>query len=200
MAAMSKPIPGSRAAVLDSVVRAVAEGRYRMAQLHLLWHGERAPFDEMAELVNEATEIPAMPLDLTPEAVLAGTRNVLLPDWLARHLDNEVARIFAKQPVGGTTPVQLVARVAAAMLIDVSAESTEAAHRIDLGDPELSDEDVVADLTDEPVSAGHGNGRTRLIHLGGGTDTIGTDTIDLSEVDRSEVPARPQPFLPPPPL
>lgn len=189
MTASSRPDPGSRAAVLDSVVRYVAEGRYRMAQLHLIWHRDRAPLEEMAELVNTATEVPTVPFGLTAEAVLAVKENRLLPVWLGHQVGNEVRRIFAGQPVAGASPVQLVARVAAAMRIDVAAESSEAATRAHLPESPLADDLVVADLTDGAAGDRVENPHSRLIHLGR------TETINLGDPRVPE----PGPAIPPPP-
>lgn len=176
MTATSRPVPGSHAAVLDSVVRAVAEGRYRMARLHLLWNRDRAPLYEMAELVDSATEMPVMPAGLTVDAVLETTAEVL-PAWLGHQVDAEIRRIFARQPVAGYAPDQLMVRIAAAMCIDVSAETAEAAVRVDLADPTLTDERVVADLTDRPVvdAPDGGRKRSRPIHRDR------ADIIDLNQ-------------------
>lgn len=172
MTATSQPAPGSRAAVLDAVVRAVTEGRYRYAQLLLLWHRERVSPEEMAEAITAATAADSFPPGLTPAEVIARTKPALLPEWLGHHIDNEISRIFHGQPVAGTSPLQLVARVVAAVCIDVSVDAADAATR--------SPDDLAATGT-EP--------RNRLIHLGA------PETIDLGEPTLSE----PGPLLPPPP-
>lgn len=172
MTATSKPAPGSRAVVLDAVVRAVTEGRYRYAQLLLLWHRDRVPPEEMAELVTSATAAEAFPPGITPAEVIARSKPHIVPDWLDHQIDNEIHRIFARQPVAGASPVQLVARVVAAVCIDVSVDTMDAATR--------SPDDLEA-TTPTP--------RNRLIHLGA------PDTIDL---DAPPVPEA-GPLLPPPP-
>lgn len=172
MSATTKPAPGSRAAVLDSVVRSVAEGRYRLAQLHLMWNRDRAPYEEMAELVTSATEVPALPPGLTADDVIGRTKPEYLPGWLDAHIDTEIRRILNGQPVSGPAPVQLVARVVAAVCIDVSVDALDAAQRA--VEPEAA-----------PTEA---TPRNRLIHLGV------PETIDLDDAPLAES----EPALPPP--
>ncbi len=198
MNATSRPQPGSRAAVLDSVVRAVSEGRYRMAQLQLQWHSDRAPLHEMAELITSATAMPHMPGGLDAEAVIASSRSALLPNWLEHHIDNEVHRIFSGQPTAGASPLQLVARVVAAVCIDVAAEKLDAAARAETSasateqTPEAdldlrtgARDDLAADRA-APEAPAH---RTRLIHLDAQA------TIDLEEASFADL----GPVWPPPP-
>jgi hypothetical protein len=163
MSATTKPTPGSRAAVLDSVVRSVAEGRYRYAQLQLLWHRDRVPPEEMAELVTSATQVPGVPAGLTAAEVIARTKPEFLPEWLEPHIDTEIRRIFGGQPVSGPAPVQLVARVVAAVCIDVSVDTLDAAPR-----------------AIEPEAAPSDPTRSRLIHLGV------PETIDLAREQLAE--------------
>jgi hypothetical protein len=172
MPAMSKPAPGSPAAVLDTVVRSVAEGRYRYAQLLLLWHRDRVPPEDMAELVTGATEVPALPPGLTASEVIERAKPAMLPEWLAHHIDTEIARIFAGQPVSGSAPLQLVARVVAAVCIDVSVDTIDAAQRAE--EPDAAPTDAAA--------------RNRLIHLGV------PDTIHLASGELTDS----GPRLPPP--
>lgn len=190
MTATSKPAPGSPAAVLDAVVKLVAEGRHRMAQLVLLWHRERAPFEEMAEAVTSATEMPVTPPGLTAQSVIDSIRAVLWPTWLEHQVTNEVARIFAGQPVSGSSPVQLVARIAAAMCIDVSVETIDAGQRAAYAEsPENAETEGVGRGTPEPAAP-----RKSLIHLGL------PDTIDLDHPEHAQQPVDHGPVLPPPPL
>ena len=172
MTATSKPAPGSPAAILDTVVRSVAEGRYRYAQLHLLWNRDRVPAEQMAELITEASRVPAMPMGLTASQVIERARPNHLPDWLAPQLDTEIVRICAGQPVSGNTPTHLVARVVAAVCIDVCVDTLDAAHRA------LQPDAAPAEAPP----------RNRLIHLGA------PELIDLDD----EL-AESGPTLPPPP-
>jgi hypothetical protein len=172
MTATSKPTPGSPAAILDTVVRSVAEGRYRYAQLHLLWNRDRVPADQMAEVITAASTVPAMPPGLTAAQVIERARPQHLPDWLGAQLDTEIVRICTGQPVSGTTPTHLVARVVAAVCIDVCVDTLDAAHRA------LRPDEAPAEAAP----------RNRLIHLGG---------PELIELD-DEL-AESGPSLPPPP-
>lgn len=130
MNATTKPAPGSAAAVLDVAVHSVAEGRYRYARLHLIWRQATVPLDDLAELVNEASAVPELPPGLTPATIIETGRPKLLPEWLAIALDDEIARICAGRPVAKATPTQLVARITAAVCIDVCADTHEASTRV----------------------------------------------------------------------
>jgi hypothetical protein len=173
MTATSRPAPGSPAAILDTVVRSVAEGRYRYARLQLLWNRERVPPEEMATLVTQASAVPQLPMGLTANEVIQRARPQFLPAWLAPHLDAEIHRICAGHPVAGATPLQLVARIVAAVCIDVCIDTLDAAQRAARPDA-------------EPAEAAP---RNRLIHLGG------PELITLGDDQLSE----PGPLLPPPP-
>jgi hypothetical protein len=173
MTATSRPAPGSPAALLDTVVRSVVEGRYRYARLHLLWNRDRVPPEHMATLITQASAAPQLPVGLTANEVIQRARPQFLPAWLAPHLDAEILRICAGQPVAGTTPLQLVARVVAAVCIDVYVDTLVAADRAARPDGEPPD----------------GAPRTRLIHLGA------PDLITLGDDQLSET----SPLLPPPP-
>lgn len=161
MIATSKPLPGTAAALVDLAARYITEGRYRMAHLHLVWHRERIDPDELAELVNEATAVPAIPAGLRAADVIDHGKPDQLPRWLDAPIDVEIARIFSRQPVAATGSAQLVARLAAAICVDVSVEIALAAGRVH--EPDAS--------SDAAAPTG------RSIHL---------DAPDLIELDADE--------------
>lgn len=162
MNATTKPAPGSAAAVLDVAVHSVAEGRYRYARLHLLWRQATVSLDNLAELVNEASAVPELPPGLTTATIIETGRPKLLPAWLTVALDEEIARICAGHPVANATPTQLVARITAAVCIDVCADTHEASARVGA--------DAEADSVDE---AGHH--RHRMIDF----ESSAGEVIDL---------------------
>jgi hypothetical protein len=171
MTATSKPTPGSAAGVLDVVVRSVTEGRYRYAQLHLMWSRGRVAVDELAGLVSQASTVPDLPPTLTAGHVIATTKPQLLPGWLSQAIDVEIGRICSGLPVASSSPGQLVARITAAVCIDVAADTFDAAARVERPDT-------------LPAAAP----RSRLIHLGA------PEVIALDETEMSE----PRRLLPPP--
>ena len=160
MSATTKPAPGSAAAVLDVAVHSVAEGRYRYAKLHLMWRATTVPLDDLAELVNQASAAPELPLGLTAATVSAKGKPKLIPRWLDEALDEEIQRICGGRPVAKATPTALVARITAAVCIDVCADTHEASSR------------TAAD-TDAAESGGHH--RHRMIDL----ESRAGEVIDL---------------------
>lgn len=129
MNATTKPTPGSAAAVLESAVHSVAEGRYRFARLQLLWPNSIEILEEVALLLNDASAVPDLPSGLTAASVIERGKPRLLPDWLEATIDDEIARVCSGRPVGQVGPTHLVARIAAAVCIDVCADMIEAAGR-----------------------------------------------------------------------
>jgi hypothetical protein len=129
MSATSRPTPGSAAALLDVAVRSVTEGRYRMAHLHLMWQQQRIDTLELADLVNHASTIAALPPGLSAAHVLEHGKPDLLPTWLEPVIDAEISRICAGLPAAANTPIQVVGRLAAAVCVDVCADIADASAR-----------------------------------------------------------------------
>ena len=160
MSTTSPPIPGSARAVVDVVVKVVSEGRYRYGRLHLLQHAQREDLDEVVVLVNEATAVPEMPLGFTPAAVIQSGKPHDLPGWLEADVDDEIIRICTGAPVGSSDPTRLVARMVAAICIDVNVDNLVAAAR------------SAADHSDTEVPAA---AHSRMVHL------EAPQVIDLAE-------------------
>lgn len=154
MPTTTPPAPGSARAVVDVVVKVVSEGRYRYGRLHLLQHAQREPLDEVAGLVNEATAVPQLPPGFTPAAVVESGKPHDLPGWLHAAVDEEIARICSGVDVASADPTRLVARMVAAICIDVSVDNLVAAARSESAE---ADPDAAGDV---PVAS-----RSRMIHL-----------------------------------
>lgn len=130
MSTSSKPHPGTAAAVLDSVIRSVAEGRYRYARLQLVWARQAGTFDGVVDLVARASAAPGLPPGMDPEAVVEGGRPRYLPSWLEDPLTEEIRRICSGSPLARSDEVEVVARVAGAVCIDVAVDLAGAADRV----------------------------------------------------------------------
>ncbi len=130
MTATTKPAPATAAAVLEAVVRAVGEGRYRYARLHLVWARHSGTFESVVALVDQASAAPELPPGLDPAAIVERGRPRYVPSWLEEPLAEEIRRICVGAPLERSDENEVVARVAAAVCIDVAADLAGAANRL----------------------------------------------------------------------
>jgi hypothetical protein len=172
MSMTSNPPPGSPRAVVDAVIRLVSAGRYRYGLLHLLMHRERNPLTEVAAFINEATSVDELPPGLTAERVIQGGKPELLAAWLIAPVDVEIERICLGRPPENETPVQLIARMIAAICIDVCVDNLTAAAR-------------AASTEDAAVASFLSFGHSQMVHVGV-PDMI---TLDDALGEPGEVPA-----------
>ena len=151
MSTLSRSVPGSARSVVDAAIELVTQARYRQAHLQLVYHARSTPLVEAATLVNEATRVTGLPVEITAEYVVAWGKPGLLPHWLEPAVDTEIRRILDRIPVGADTPDRLVARIIAAISIDAAADRMAVdrpglvAHHDDLG-PEMGSHERMIDL------------------------------------------------------